>query len=328
MLVTNCDTGCCACMACEVEGSGKVDFYRDVMLKEYFKKNKAHDAQFKNVIIRPVDESTVVSKIQAGLEKDDARRFFPNDFWSVSIRRALYRADIPVAKSTIKLASSVHGFKPYISGLDYLEFGLLDNVDITASIDAINVEMPVGLKLKYFRPVLRDANLMKRGGDYLAHYHYVLDVDEDEARHRLRILADNPQAIMKVKRDEYRKGLTTVEMSVHEWLKDVWLIRNGHELVLSMMMAYGEPTPYNVISSVFGMNLAEAHSTACRLRGVFPLADNIIDFFTPVCVSCGAVISQDIAGMSFNPDYCVKCADKAEGRLILATGSEIPTVEV
>ncbi|HEC65249.1 MAG TPA: radical SAM protein, partial [bacterium] len=122
MLVANCDVSCCACMACEegtsvvpengspaVEGSGKVDFYKNVMLPKYWKENKEHDAKFKGTHIKILDESTVYNKIVLKIQIEDTKRFMPNDYWVAAIRRAAYMGEIPISKKTIRMLSNAHG---------------------------------------------------------------------------------------------------------------------------------------------------------------------------------------------------------------------------
>jgi hypothetical protein len=121
---------------------------------------------------------------------------------------------------------------------------------------------------------------------------------------------------MSMKKDEYRKGVTTVKLNVKDWVRDTWLIKQGHELILAMLMRYGEPTPYNVISAVFGLNVSDTHETPCRLIDLYLPTKDQVDFFTPTCVECGAVIPINVFAEPFDADYCFRCKSAVRRELI------------
>jgi len=315
-LVGNCDTVCSACMACETNSSGKVDFYKNVMLPEYWKKNAVNDEKFASMPIVPVDDKSVAKKMRIKVCVAPDKRFMPNDYWVATIRRAAYMADIPIGKYAIRLASSIHGYKPWIAGTDYLELGIrIPMVNAGYVIGGLNAHGPNGMNFLSAKYLTKDAEI--RGeSDYMGLFRYELDEDLGTAKNRLDTLMHAETFEMSMKRDEYRKGLTTVKLNVHDWLLDAWLEREEHKLVLFMMMRYGEPTPYNIIASVFKLHEAEARSNVCSLVDLYLVPQDTVDFFTPQCVECGDPVPVNVLGEVFSREFCPKCLANENGMLM------------
>lgn len=325
-LVGNCDTVCSACMACEtgitdksdptkVNTTGKVDFYKDIMKPKYFKGNVIRDEPFGNLPMVFVDDVSFTKKIRLRVSISPDTRFMPNDYWVAAVRRACYMGGVKIGKRAIRIASDKHGFKPWIAGTDYIELGIqeLEHKTPAQIVDALNENSPNGLTFIEGKMVSREADLAT-AKKLMGWFKYELDCTIDEARGRLAALQTSHTFNMK--REEYRAGISTVTMNTRDWLREAWLTREGTSLQLSMLMNYGEPTPYPLVASVFRMTEPETRHTVCSLQDLFAVPPKVLDFFTPPCIDCGNAIPMTILDKLYNNDYCLKCSDAHNGVLI------------
>lgn len=325
-VVGNCDTVCSACMACEtgvkdesdpskVITTGKVDFYKDVMKPEYWKSNAVSDAPWGEMPMKFVDDTSYTRKLRIRVDISPDSRFMPNDYWIATIRRAAYMGGVKIGKRAIKMASSKHGFKPWIAGTDYVELGIQQEETRSSQviINLLNENAPEGLSFVNGKILARDADIssVKR---LMGWFKYELDCTVDEARGRLQLLQSS--ATFRMKREEYRAGISTVEFNTRDWLLDAWLTRQGSSLQLSMLLKYGEPTPYPIISSVFHMSEPETRRTVCSLMDLFLIPPKTQDFFTPPCVECGSAIPMTLLDKQYDSELCLKCSDAKAGMLI------------
>jgi hypothetical protein len=299
----------------KVDLSGKVDFYRDTMLPQYWKANAKADEEWGLKPMTFVDDVSYTKKLRIRLNISPDTRFMPGEYWVAAIRRACYMGYIKIGKRAIRIASDVHGFKPWVAGTDYVELGLQQDEmkPIPELLRLLNENAPSGLTFVDAKMVRREADL-KTAKDLMGLFKYELDCTVDEAKGRLRLLQS--AATFNMKREEYRAGITTVTMNTREWLLDAWLTREGSGLQLFMLMSYGEPLPYNIIGSVFHWSEPETRANVCSLVDLFAVPSKVADFFAPPCVECGEAIPMTVLDKLHDQSLCLKCSSLVAGTLI------------
>jgi hypothetical protein len=97
---------------------------------------------------------------------------------------------------------------------------------------------------------------------------------------------------------------------------DAWLRRDGQKLMFSLLMKYGEPTPYNIAAAAFGLGEADSRSTVCSLHDLYHEPPAVIDFFSIACADCGLAVPSNVLGKPADDSYCLKCKDIVEQKMV------------
>jgi hypothetical protein len=140
-----------------------------------------------------------------------------------------------------------------------------------------------------------------------------LEVEEDPATILAKIAEWNRAEYVKMvlQNDGSYFKLAREEVNAKEFCDDVWAIRDGHRLVVRMLLR-GAPSPYNVFAALMGRAswIEAAQHPAVRREAFLEVNDAQYDFFRDACVGCGKLIPVNVFDQAWDDQYCPRCEDR------------------
>lgn len=270
--------------------------------------------------VKVIDQKSAVMKLRAKVEKSDEKRFVMNDHFRYAIRRAAFRADVPIAKRTVKFTSDSFKYKDWTSGADYMEFALTRKVSKAQAqefIDQMNIELKghsevASIQIADFTLMPGNADSLRADVD-LSLFEMELDVDPRKVDERLRWWAEQDYIKMVFREEGQRVGMITEEVNAKDYVDSLWTIRDGHALKLRMLIR-GKASPYLVYAALFDRKswVEAAQYPATRIEAFIESDSNTIDFFRPQCVDCEKAIPISPLDKPYDLERCPKCKDSAE----------------
>jgi predicted RNA-binding Zn-ribbon protein involved in translation (DUF1610 family) len=273
--------------------------------------------------IKILNHSSVSQKVRLKVWIDPEYRYPSVEYWISLIRRAAFMGDVGITKRTVHFASDLLKWKNWVAGVDYAEFGMLHKdlkgpKDIQAMIDKMNPELiPYGLTILEGSLVPIQAKAVRREGEY-ALFEIVTGRGMQDVKNALKKWHESEYVEIAIREDVYRAGVQSIMVNAKDFVRDVWLIKDGPLLKLKMLIK-GKPNPFDVYRGLFGGGLLEAYKEIpVKIEIFVPQDFDSADFFRPVCESCGENIPVNYFDHPFHPEYCPKCDDEHMGRLIVS----------
>lgn len=310
--IERCDTKCYGktCGVCDAE---------DLRLRRDYIQGAAEEVAVDLNNVRVVDHKSVAMKFRAKIVKDVSKRFVMNDHFRYAIRRAAYRAEVPVTKRTVKFSSDNIKFKDWTCGADFVEFGLTKKVskkDLEPLVARMNEELGTSVQIVDWSIYPASADDLKADVD-LSLFEMEVDVDAHIAQQAIDDwnAADYVKMIFK---EEGRAGtMIREEVNGKDYVDDMWLVRDDHRLLLKMLVR-GKASPYLVYASLFNRSswLDAAKYPAFRVEAFAENDQSAIDFFRPSCGECGMNMPVNLLDRPYDLEYCPRCKDKVDGILL------------
>jgi radical SAM superfamily enzyme YgiQ (UPF0313 family) len=261
--------------------------------------------------LKIIDQRTIAMKVRAKVTLADSHRFVTNDHLIYALRRAAYRAGVPIAKRTVKYASSTIKFKNWASGVDYVEFGMTKRQDLgamTMLVAAMNEELGAALHIEDFALFPSGAAPLR---SEVARSLYEVEVDVQPEVLQSAIDRWNEADYVKaVVHERKATGMQREEVNAKDYVSDLWAVREGHRLRLRFLVR-GVLNPYAVYAALFGKpSWIEAAKYPIRRLGSFVASDpKQQDIFRPSCSECGEPVPVDPLDRPYG-DKCLRCADR------------------
>jgi radical SAM superfamily enzyme YgiQ (UPF0313 family) len=316
--VPRCDQQCSgtACGACD---------RKDLELRRAYV--QAVDRDLAAEPVQPLDHSTVAQVVRMRVERPEKFRFVTNESLEFTFRRAAFRAapamaerarrqeaePFPaIASQSVRLASGGTGYRERSAGTDYVEFGLTrvaDQCDIGEFLIKAAVHLHPWLRWGGNYQVLPAAAKLPARPQSL----WDLEVADDAAvlARRLRWWDAAEQVPVLIRADSFYTGATAKPGDAKEHVSDFWVVRDGQRTVLRMML-HGSLGPYQAYAALTGKASAieAARYTAWRR-----------EFFSggaQACEGCGLPVPSNLLDVPWPGQFCPRCADEAEGKVIAA----------
>lgn len=271
---------------------------------------------------------------------DAMHRTVPKDHWVHQVRRAAYLNDYPIDKSKVSFASDKIQLFNWISGLDYVDLGFLEQPPKTVRfIEEMNRHLS-GAKFEQAARLGRaDKTKKLRGLTALTWYVMPLDRDPEEVAAKIvaflglppvpsdvKIPNDPPgtRRENKVPREEKaafmkayptvgriqkksQRGVIRIMVDLRPLIDDMWVTRsNGPEL---HMLVRGGVSPYDVFKGVMRTTWKAGISRPAFCVETVDLTTydgESEDFFSAQCEVCGATIQNNLIGTPLHDRFCIK----------------------
>jgi radical SAM superfamily enzyme YgiQ (UPF0313 family) len=266
--------------------------------------------------VRPLDQTTVAQCIRMRVERPGKFRFVSGTSLEYIVRRAAYRAHrdgFPaLAVDSVRFASAGTGYRERSAGVDYAEFGLTRVAD-SFEIGEFLIRMAVHLHPHLhwggnFAVLPAAAKLPVRPVSL-----WELEVADDPAvlSRRLRWWNEAETVPVLIRAESFYAGATSTEGDARDHVADFWLARDGQRTVLRMLLN-GRLGPYQAYAALAGKAswIEAARFTAQRL-----------EFFSggaQPCEGCGLPVPASLLDVPWGEQYCPRCGDEAEGKIIAA----------
>lgn len=309
--ISRCDSKCYGktCGVCDVD---------DLKLRRDYIQGAAEETNIDLMNVKVIDQKSVAMKVRCKVVTAADRRFVATDHWRYAVRRAAYRAGLPITKRTVRFVSDNIKFKDWTCGADFVEFGLtkrINKAQLREYIEAMNGQLE-GMQITDHAPHPAASAALKQDVD-LSLYTMEVDLDRYAAENKLREWFDTDYIPMVLKEESRRAGLVREEVNARDYVDAMWLVRDGHRLILKMLVR-GKPSPYNVYAAFTGKTswIEAAKYPAIREEAFIEQDDGVIDFFRPLCEACGRGIPVNPLDKPFDPSFCPKCFDINAGTVV------------
>jgi radical SAM superfamily enzyme YgiQ (UPF0313 family) len=302
--IERCDTKCQGktCGVCDA---------RDLRIRRGYIEAAADEATVDLTALKVIDQRTVALKVRAKAVRDDQHRFVTNDHLVYAVRRAAYRAGMPISKRTVKFASSTIKYKNWASGVDYVEFGLtrrINPAEVSRLVGSMNSEL--GSALHITDAVLVPSSVSPLRSDVGSSL-YDMEVDvpiESVVKAIERWHAS--EYVKAVVHERKATGMVREEVNAKDYVDDLWAVRDGHRVRLRFYLR-GVVNPYAIYAALFGKPswIEAARYPVHRLGSFMDIEAAQNDFLRPACVECGMTIPVDLLDRPWDAERCPRCAD-------------------
>lgn len=310
--IERCDTKCMGktCGVCDAA---------DLKIRRSYIQAAAEEVTVDLSNVKVIDQKTVAMKIRAKIIKGVDKRFVMNDHHRYALRRAAYRAGLPITKRTVKFATDNIKFKDWSCGVDYVEFGLTKRVgkkQVQEYIDAMNAEMGSAMQFAEWVVLPPDADTLRDDVD-LSLFEMEMDVDAGTAKAAIDRWFQTDYIKMVFREESRHAGLVLEEVNARDYVDDLWLVRDGHRLMLRMLIR-GKTTAYLVYAALFGKSswIEAAKYPAVRIEAFIENDGTTVDFWRPNCERCGSAIPSNVLDAPYNYQYCPKHLDEEKSLVI------------
>lgn len=315
--IERCDTKCYgkSCGVCDA---------KDLKLRRKYIQAAADELQVDLHHVKVIDQKTVAMKVRAKVNKGVSKRFVMNDHFRYAVRRAAYMAGIPITKRTVKFSSDNQKHKDWTCGADFVEFGLTKKMskgDLTPLIEQMNVH----LKGKDEDPGIQivDWSVLSSGADELRQdvdlslFEMEVEVSDSKAINAVTEFKAAEYVKMVFREESRHGGIVLTEVNAKEYVEDLWLVRDGHRLLIRMMIR-GKANPYLVYTALFNKKswIDAAAKPAIRIEAFAENDGKVIDFFRPVCEECGHAIPVNLLDKPYGYELCPACTDQRAGIVV------------
>jgi radical SAM superfamily enzyme YgiQ (UPF0313 family) len=315
--IERCDTKCFGktCGVCDAD---------DLKIRRNYIQGAASEIDVDLTKVKVIDQKSTVMKIRCKVDKGVAKRFVMNDHFRYAVRRAAYRAGVPIAKRTVKFTTDNLKFKDWTCGTDFLEFATtkkLSKQEVAALIDVMNVELKghseeASIQIKDWTLLPAKADSLRQDVD-LSLFEMELDVDPATAQNAIKWWHEQDYIKMVFREESRQAGLVTEEVNAREYVDDMWLVKDGHRLLIRMTLR-GKASPYLVYAALFQKKswIEAAKYPAVRVDAFVENDTDVIDFFRPVCEACEKPIPVNLLDKPYDPTLCPRCKDEHEGKAL------------
>lgn len=310
--IERCDTKCYGktCGVCSVD---------DLKIRRGYIQGAAEEISVDLNKVAVIDERTVAMKVRAKVVKSDDKRFVENNHFRYAIRRAARRAGVPITKRTVKFSSDAMKFKDWTSGADFVEFALTSKrtgAELKKLIELMNVELGSAMQIVDFDIFPASTDALREDVD-LSLFEMQIDTDVHATLEAIRKWNDADEVMMVFKDESRQLGIVREEVNGKDYVDDMWLVRDGHSLMIRMLCR-GKANPYIVYAALFGKNswVEAAEHPAVRMEAFLETDATQVDFFRPVCATCGLSIPVNLLDRPYDQDFCPRHLDDEEGRTV------------
>lgn len=316
--VERCDSACQgrSCGVCDAKDFSK--------RKQYITESRS-ESRIEMTDVQPVDETSLAIKVRARLDKPLKYRQVMNDHWRFNVRRAAYKAfqalgwtDVTMTKRSIRFVSDDIKYREWSHGTDYVEFGLTRRISkerVAQLIEAMNEQLAAWMQITKWTLHPPTIPAMRSDAD-LTYWSIDLDYQLDVALAAIEKFKAADYVKLTLHADPVNYAVTRIEVNAKDNVDDLWLANVGGRLVLRVLMR-GKPSPYELLSSLFGRSALEAAKRpAERVDSFLDIDTKQQDFLRPACETCGDTVPTNILDEAFNDRFCPLHLDEAEGKLI------------
>jgi radical SAM superfamily enzyme YgiQ (UPF0313 family) len=306
--IARCDATCLGktCGTCDA---------KDLKIRRNYIQAAAEEVNVDLMKVSVIDQRSEVMRVRCKLVLDDDKRFATNDHWRYAIRRAAFRARMPIAKRKVRLVSDSIKYRNYTSGVDFVEIGLTKRLNaktIREFLAAMNEEL-TGVQITDHSIHPASSGNMRTEAD-ASLFQMEVDMDAYTAR-RLVVEFKAATYVKMVLKEESRRGGDLIEeVNAKDFVDDIWIVRDEHRLLLRMLVR-GKPSPYNIYQALTGKASAiEAQKyPATRVEAFTEIDRTQQDFLRPNCIECGYPIPINLIDKPYDPSYCPVCKDTHDG---------------
>lgn len=315
--IAKCNERCMgkACGVCDSE---------DLNLRRRYIQAATTDDEVDLVNLKIIDQSTVVEKVRLKVIKSVEHRHVMNDHHDFAVRRAAIRAGIPIASRSLRFSSDAFKYRDWTCGADFIEFGLTEKVsknDLGEMMARMTEELKTGRGEAPMRLV--DWATLDARSDHLSkdvdlrYFEVEIDRDEDETSRALAEWQAAEHIDMQFREESRHGGVVTIDVNAKDFVDEMWLVRDGHRLLLKMLVR-GKAHPYLVYASLYGKTswLTAANHPANCIESFVETDPNAYDFFRPSCEDCGRVVPVNLLDRPYDLHKCPSCKDKAAGTVV------------
>ena len=273
--------------------------------------------------MRPLDQTTVASKVRFSYVRTEKHRFVSNAHWKYAIRRAAYKAQeeiegmCPIAKRSVRIVSDAYKFRDRSAGIDYAEFGLTRNVPhqvVARFMAAFGTALEPHLLFRSWDHYPADAVLPSTPCSL-----WQLEVGgtEEGLAAALRAYDAAEEVTVLLKQESFYSGLSAEQTNAKDHIADAWLVRDADRLMLRMILN-GKLGPYQAYAPLAGKkSWVDAMRYTARRVVFYDTADPLQgSLLRPVCIGCGAAVPAGLLGEVFARASCPRCLDAAGGRVV------------
>lgn len=323
--IGRCDTNCLGktCGVCD---------HKDLRIRTGYIRAAQQERHVDLSQVRSIDQTTVAFKIRCRIVKKEKYRFVTNAHWRYAVRRAAYRVlhtltesghckmpeGCTIAKRSIRFGSDALKIKDWTCGTDYLEFAMtrrMTDIQLGQFMAGMSAELGSWFELgESWQPY--PANVSMAADTDLSLFE--LEVDETQATMSDRLAAWESADYVKMilKQDTGFFALGSDEVNAKDFAEDLWLVRDGHELLIRMLVR-GKAGPYNIYAALMGKAswVEAAQHAARRVDSFTEIQSAQADFLLPSCAECGKRVPVNLLEEPYDDTYCPKCKDESEGRI-------------
>lgn len=321
--VPGCFQKCTACSACK-----PIDF----KLKKEWKTDEAVELD-KIVKLR---QRGTVGKLRVKVYFDEVHRFVDKRANKFMLRRAAYKAGLPLDKYTIAQTSDKIDVDNWVYGTDYVDFKLIEKTTnaeqwlmklsehLVGAVGLSAYMLPAleGTLLRSFNDLcLYEMPLSKQGvGEATDQAKWFMEqsfvpVEELAAIRETKSMKQKNAFLKQYKTAVRIKKMTFVGMErvitdLRPMVDGVWAIERDGQVYMRALIR-GEVLPYDLYLSMFGGRWREAVGNAARRLDFFkPVSEDQDDIFAERC-DCGKKVEENIVGETISGDKCLQCSDLA-----------------
>jgi radical SAM superfamily enzyme YgiQ (UPF0313 family) len=307
--IERCDSKCYAktCGTCDAT---------DLRIRRDYIQAAAEEVNVDLMNVKVINQKSVAMKIRAKLYKDEDKRFVMNDHWKYAVRRAAFRAGLPITKRTVRFASDAIKYKDFTSGVDFVEFGLTQRFgskeELREIMDRFKQELLNTTVLDWQTHPATAASM--RSDIDLSLFEMEIDMGLGAAQAAIGKWNAADHVPMTLKEEARRGGTILEHVNAKDYAPDLWLVKQGHRLLLRALIR-GKASPYNIFQALTGKasDIEARKYPAVRLAAFVESDDTQYDFMKPICVECERPIPTDLLDVPFDTDHCPRCKDIVEG---------------
>jgi hypothetical protein len=316
--IERCDTKCMGktCGVCSA---------KDLQIRRSYIQGAANELDVDLSNVNVIDQKSQVMRVRAKVIKGVEKRFVMNDHFRFAVRRAAYRAGVPITKRTIKFATDNIRWKDWTCGVDFVEFALTRKVtqqEMLKLAARMNDELA---STHEGEPTLQiaDFTLLPPTADTLRQdigsslFEMEIDVDRGKAEAAIEKFKASEYVKLVIKEETRQAGVVTIEVNAKDHVDDLWLIKDGHKLALKMLVR-GKPSPYQVYAALFDKKswIEAAQYPAIRREAFVDSDGDVMNFFVASCDLCGKTVPVNLLDKPYSDRFCPKCEDVAVGKAV------------
>lgn len=309
--IFKCIDGCDKCGACDTADLRKMASYK-----------KTPDPETNPATIKVVKQKGTVQKGRFRFRTDEYHRFMTPDYLRMVFRRAAYMSGLPLDKHSVDIASANIKFRNWICGTDYVDLRFTEKLtDMEDVIGQLNEYISDWSPINKGEFKAATSPVLRVSDEHFSLFSMEVRKDIVEIEEALARTLNAEQFIITMKKSGGARGVMIREdVDVRPLIDDLWLIKDGHKLILKMLIA-GRLSPYDLYQNIFNMNWSVASEFPAVREEIFlPFDGDQFDLFRPTCIETGKVIPVNLFDEPYHDDYHPRTLDQIEGKLITFKG--------
>jgi radical SAM superfamily enzyme YgiQ (UPF0313 family) len=274
---------------------------RDLEFRRRYVEASAEEVSVDPSSVKVIDQRTVQRRVWLRLVRAGSHRWVEDEHILHVVRRAAFRAGVPIAKRTVRTAVVGPPARNWVSGVEYVEFGVAESApeEVARWVEEMSADLPEYLRLSGFR--VSQHGLREQVGQSL----YELETEFEDPDGLLERWERATEVLVPVY-EASPMGVTRRDLDVKGLVGGVWFVRDGHRLFMRFLFSEGgRVSPYAVWAGIGGKaSWLEAAKFPLRRLETFRKSSVI----GAECASCGGGVPESLFGEPYG-DRCPRCAD-------------------